>query len=226
MFFPERLISIRDSDRVLEVGPGSTPHPRSDVLLEYQFDEGEAAAQRGHTPAPALVKPVVYYDGGRFPFDDDAFDYVVCSHVLEHVEDVPAFLAEITRVAKRGYMEYPTAFYEYLHNFRVHLNLLHFDGRQILWMKKHALPFEAFAPLQDFFRRALAAGYEDLIVSLKPHFVEGFEWQHPLGARPATGLAELCPTPVDLPPKPIQAPPTGISLVRELVRRILRRIRR
>ena len=48
MFFPERIRSIRNTDRVLEIGPGGSPHPRSDILLEKKFENlKEAEAQRG-----------------------------------------------------------------------------------------------------------------------------------------------------------------------------------
>ena len=46
MFFPER-IHLLASDRVLEVGPGATPHPRSQMFLEKRFEGAEAVRQRG-----------------------------------------------------------------------------------------------------------------------------------------------------------------------------------
>ncbi|MBL0358841.1 MAG: methyltransferase domain-containing protein [Chitinophagaceae bacterium] len=62
-------------------------------------------------------KPVVTYDSEVFPFADKEFDYVVCSHVLEHVDNVDQFLSEVQRVGKRGYLEFPTVYYDYLYNF-------------------------------------------------------------------------------------------------------------
>ncbi len=41
-------------------------------------------------------------EGGRIPFDDASFDYVVNNQVLEHVKDLDAVLAEIARVLKPG----------------------------------------------------------------------------------------------------------------------------
>ena len=59
MFFPERILSIKPGDRVLDVGPGGTPHPRADVLLERNFDQMEAAAQRGYAaPMPTDIRTV------------------------------------------------------------------------------------------------------------------------------------------------------------------------
>ena len=73
---------------VLEIGPGGNAHPRADVLLELEFnDEKEAEIQRSSSPPLITDKKVVYYDGTYFPFEKNEFDYVICSHVLEHVED-------------------------------------------------------------------------------------------------------------------------------------------
>jgi len=79
LFFPERIKNIKGSYKVLEVGPGSSPFPRSDVLLEKRFDDKEALKQRGLQPKIEYNKPIYYYDGSKFPFQDNEFDYVICS---------------------------------------------------------------------------------------------------------------------------------------------------
>lgn len=40
--------------------------------------------------------------GERLPFEDQAFDVVVCHHVIEHVRSVPATLRELVRVTREG----------------------------------------------------------------------------------------------------------------------------
>ena len=42
------------------------------------------------------------------PFKDKEFDFVIASHVIEHVENVENFIGEIERVSKQGYIELPT----------------------------------------------------------------------------------------------------------------------
>jgi SAM-dependent methyltransferase len=224
MYFPERIQSIRPGDRVLDVGPGADPHPRADVLLERNFDEAEAAAQRGHTVLGELKQKTVYFDGGRFPFEDGEFDYVICSHVLEHVEHPGEFMAELARVARSGYLEYPTVYYEYLYNFRVHRNILHRDGNEILWMRKENTPLAAFLPVQQFFYETLRGCYDELIISLRPNFAEGYEWTAPPAVREVSDIRLLCPEAV-FPPNPYKPPPVpSRELARELFRRAKRRL--
>jgi hypothetical protein len=83
MFYPEKICNIKYTDRVLEIGPGATPHARSDEFLELIFEnEADRIAQSGHIGILKSEKPIHYYDGGKFPFDDNSFDYIICSHVL------------------------------------------------------------------------------------------------------------------------------------------------
>jgi len=182
MFFFDKLAGIRSTDRVLEIGPGGTPHPRADVLLELRTDETEAAAQRGHTPALQTRKPLFYYDGADFPFRTREFDYVICAHVLEHVPNLGSFLDEMFRVAQRGYIEYPTIYYEYLHNFAVHLNLLRREGDILYYLPKSELSLDCFRPVQDVFLSALRehAAYSRFIGDMRDWMFEGSEWQAPL----------------------------------------------
>ena len=48
------------------------------------------------------------YPNQNLPFKDKEFDYVILSHVLEHVPNIFEFTKEIERVAKAGYIELPT----------------------------------------------------------------------------------------------------------------------
>ena len=44
----------------------------------------------------------------KLPFKDKEFDYVILSHVMEHVPNLLEFKSEIERIAKAGYIELPT----------------------------------------------------------------------------------------------------------------------
>jgi 2-polyprenyl-3-methyl-5-hydroxy-6-metoxy-1,4-benzoquinol methylase len=50
----------------------------------------------------------------KLPFKDKEFDYVILSHVMEHVPNLLEFKDELVRIAKRGYIELPTKMYDNL----------------------------------------------------------------------------------------------------------------
>lgn len=184
MFFADRIKSIKTGDRVLEIGPGATPHPDATVFLEKEFDsEEELIAQSGHVGLLETDKKVVFYKGDVFPFEDKSFDYVICSHVLEHVEDVPKFLSEIFRVGKAGYLEFPTIYYDYVHNIEEHLNMLLYKEGKIFWCKKTETPISQLSSFTDFFRELQHKDFrykQQEIVNDLWH--QGFEWNEPVEA--------------------------------------------
>ena len=53
-------------------------------------------------------KKFIKINGKKLPFKDKEFDFVIASHVIEHVEDFEFFLKELERIAARGYIELPT----------------------------------------------------------------------------------------------------------------------
>ena len=121
-------MNIHPGDFVLEIGSGHNPKTRSDVLCDKFIEDDE---QRGGSIV--TDRPLVEADGQFLPFADAAFDYVICSHVLEHVEDPELLIAELMRVASRGYIETPSEIGERIYGWRYHhwvVNLI--DGRLTL----------------------------------------------------------------------------------------------
>ena len=108
-------MNIRPDDFVLEIGSGHNPKARSDVLCDKFITDDE---QRGGTIV--ADRPIVEADGQFLPFADGVFDYVICSHVLEHVEDPAQLIAELERVARRGYIETPSEIGERIYGWHYH----------------------------------------------------------------------------------------------------------
>ena len=52
------------------------------------------------------------FDRKPFPFEDNYFDLVVCSHVVEDIRDPIHVCSEISRIGKAGYIETPTPLLE------------------------------------------------------------------------------------------------------------------
>ena len=44
----------------------------------------------------------------RLPFKDKEFDFIISSHVIEHVEDFEFFIKELERISSKGYIELPS----------------------------------------------------------------------------------------------------------------------
>lgn len=184
---------------VLEVGPGSTPYQRSNEFLELDFDsDSKKISQRGGVlKDPSFgSRKVHHYSGGLFPFDDDTFDYVICSHVIEHVSDPQLFIAELLRVSGgRGYIEYPLATYEYLYNFDVHLQLVKYDftNNTLKYLPKVETSLSELSPISDFLRKSLELGWSDLCVANKIVFFEGFEFYKEFLVEKAKNLDDVLP---------------------------------
>jgi SAM-dependent methyltransferase len=53
------------------------------------------------------IDTVALYDGHHLPVADDAYDLGILSHVLEHVPDPPALLAEVARACRAVLLEVP-----------------------------------------------------------------------------------------------------------------------
>lgn len=120
--FHQRRIAVPvgPTDLVLDIGSGDKPHWRADVLVD-RFPEADHAVQRAGAAAAATPRALFDADAGDLPFADGAFDYVICSHVLEHVLDPGAAMDEMMRVAKAGYIEVPAAASARLVDFPSHL---------------------------------------------------------------------------------------------------------
>lgn len=137
MFFPEK-IKITKSDYVLEIWPGWSPYYRSNILLDRFYDDEEAMRQSWGTWIIKGNKPLIVSKSNRFPFKDKSIDYLICSHVLEHVptNEIEGFIAEMLRISSRGYIEFPSIYYESFFDIPEHQNILFFKDNVLYVMGK------------------------------------------------------------------------------------------
>ncbi|MDA8832426.1 class I SAM-dependent methyltransferase [Candidatus Pelagibacter bacterium] len=119
-------------------------------------------------------KKFIRLSENKLPFKDKEFDFVVASHVMEHVEDIDFFIKELERVSKKGYIELPTMFEDNLvfENKKDHLWHMDFDDvENKLLISKKVLYFEpvltvsTIKRLNDVFRTSLVLElfWEDII---------------------------------------------------------------
>ena len=92
-----RKLSDNLSGRLMDFGCGSKPYKSLFNVTEYIGVDFE---NEGHPHDNEQID--VYYDGKHLPFEDQYFDSVLCSEVVEHVFDLTMTLNEINRVMKTG----------------------------------------------------------------------------------------------------------------------------
>lgn len=95
---------IDQNDKVLDVGCGAYPFPYATMLVDLYTERSQHRAENLKTDG----KPFEIADINCLPFDDKSYDFVFCSHVLEHVENPKNACEELMRVGKRGYLETPS----------------------------------------------------------------------------------------------------------------------
>lgn len=160
---------------VLEVGAGGNPYPRANVLLDGIEDPNERIEVD-------LVRdrPLVLGFIERLPFRDKAFDFVIASHVLEHTADPDAFLSELMRVAKAGYIETPDAFFERINPFTYHRLEVTNDGDKLRIYKKASWKPEA--ELVELYERKAKDREFLRFVSIHPDpYYMRFYWRDRIG---------------------------------------------
>lgn len=114
----EREIELRlhGAKRVLDVG-GARELSRyaTHVIDILSCEVARAAWGRYFVERPIPLENWVVHDiceARPFPFPDKCFDFAICSHTLEDVRDPIRVCAELSRVAKRGYVEAPSPLLE------------------------------------------------------------------------------------------------------------------
>lgn len=110
-------MKISRNDLVLEIGSGDNPNPRSDILCDRYIKTNHERAGEFRI---RIDRTMIVADGMRLPFPDKTFDYVIASHIFEHMDDPAGFAQEIMRVGKAGFIEVPSALSERVFGWNFH----------------------------------------------------------------------------------------------------------
>ena len=93
----QSILSKNANWKVLDIGCGYTANKFATTICDTQ-DLSEFYKE----------KNFLKLNSKNLPFKDKEFDFVIASHVLEHVEDFKFFINELERVSDKGYIELPT----------------------------------------------------------------------------------------------------------------------
>lgn len=170
-------INIPSQFQVLEVGGGHDPHVRSNVVVDKYIDSNY---HRCGDIKRFEEQQLIQADGENLPFKDNEFDYVICNHVLEHVEDPIKFLKEQTRVAKRGYLEIPSLIGEYMHPKVSHKWLILEIDEKLVLQDKEKVGFKPSHDLGEVFLDYLpknSIGYRIMQLTHQNLFTVRYEWK-------------------------------------------------
>lgn len=192
-FYDRRVrIPVGPEALVLDVGSGDKPFWRADVLLDRYPDEAHAG-QRSGSGHTKVDRPLFDADAAEMPFKDGAFDYAICSHVLEHVVDPVGVVSELVRVAKAGYIEVPEASAAKIIDFPSHLWWCRLDATALrptlVFTAKSAPSFDD--EIEDYLARTgLGRKFQKLINAHHHQNVVAIRWR---GSQPARSEGILEP---------------------------------
>ncbi len=135
MAFGWRSFGIEKDELVLDIGSGDNPFFRADVVCDrYPVDNSQRAGLMNIQTYPH--QKFVVGDAHSLPFMDKSFDFVVCSHLLEHLYDPACAIDEIVRVGRRGYIETPSALMESLYGWSFHKWLVQSQNDKLIFSCK------------------------------------------------------------------------------------------
>ena len=149
----DNLIDQNPNWKILDIGCGYTAHKKASVICDVK-DLSEFYKDR----------QFVKLENKELPFKDKEFDFVITSHVIEHVDDVNFFINELQRISSKGYIELPTILEDNLvfENKHDHLWHMEFDdiNHQLLIKKKiqflePVLTVSTIKKLSKYFKQSL-----------------------------------------------------------------------
>lgn len=94
---------------ILDMGSGHNPHEGATLLADISINP---SIHRAGQETIRDTRPFILCDIQFLPFRNQVIDIIICQRVLEHVNDPTKALNELKRIAKHGYVSYPTAFRE------------------------------------------------------------------------------------------------------------------
>ena len=113
-----KILSENPSWKILDIGCGYNANKNATTVCDIQ-----------DLSSFYKDKNFIKLNNKNLPFEDGEFDFVIASHVLEHVDDTYFFIKELERVSSKGYIEVPTILEDNLvfENKNDHLWHLKFD---------------------------------------------------------------------------------------------------
>ena len=92
-----KILEENSKWKILDIGCGYRAHHKASTIADVQDFSNYYKN-----------KKFIQIKEKKLPFEDNEFDFVIASHVIEHVNDFQFFIKEIERISSKGYIELPT----------------------------------------------------------------------------------------------------------------------
>lgn len=112
-----RRVAVPSPGPILDLGSGAFPNSGADILCDGSLED----SRHRHGLAAVVDRPMVVARAEALPFRDQAFAFVIASHIAEHVDDPDAFCGELARAGQAGYVETPSPLADRLFEEEYHL---------------------------------------------------------------------------------------------------------
>ena len=93
----EKKLSENPNWKILDIGCGYNANKYANVICDVQ-----------NLSKHYQNKRFIQLTEKKLPFSDKEFDFVISSHVMEHVKELKFFISELERISTNGYIELPT----------------------------------------------------------------------------------------------------------------------
>ena len=93
----EKTLSENPNWKILDIGCGYNANKYANVICDVQ-----------NLSKHYQNKRFIQLTEKKLPFSDKEFDFVISSHVMEHVKELKFFISELERISTNGYIELPT----------------------------------------------------------------------------------------------------------------------
>tara|TARA_Y100000590_G_scaffold330507_1_gene375479 strand:+ start:691 stop:1305 length:615 start_codon:yes stop_codon:yes gene_type:complete len=142
------ILENNPSWKILDIGCGYRANKKATVIADIQ-DFSNFYKD----------KNFIQIKENKLPFKDKEFDFVISSHVIEHVNDFEFFIKELERISSKGYIELPSRLGDNLvfENKNDHIWWFYFDdlNNQLIASKKNQL-------LEPFITVSMAKLFESI----------------------------------------------------------------
>lgn len=129
------FFELPDDSIIADIGFGHDPVRGATYYIDRDLDVSPDRQNRkaAWVPEDKFIQADV---SKGIPLPDKSCDFVVASHILEHMDDPEALCKELMRIGKAGYIEFPSVITELTNSNAVHKWMQIVVGNTIIFIGK------------------------------------------------------------------------------------------